>query len=217
MWYAFVSVPLFQFLLLRWYYRIFIWARFLWQVSQIQLRLVPTHPDHLGGLGFLSMTSSAFAPLAAAHGALVSGWIATRIFHHGAALLDFKVEIVAVAVVMLCLVFAPFLVFSRHLAHFWRQGERDYGPLAERYAHQFEAKWVAGSPPPREALLGTSDIQSLSDMGHVYDVVHTMRLVPFTRQGAVQVLAATLAPIAPLLLTMMPLGELVRQLAKMVL
>jgi hypothetical protein len=217
MWYAFVSVPLFQFLLLRWYYRIFIWARFLWQVSRLDLRLVPTHPDRLGGLGFLSMTSSAFAPLAAAHGALVSGWIATRIFHHGAALLDFKVEIVAVAVVMLCLVFTPFLVFSRHLAHFWRQGERDYGPLAERYAHQFEAKWVTGSPPPREALLGTNDIQSLSDMAHVYDVAHTMRFVPFTKQGAIQVLVATLAPIAPLVLTMMPLAELVKRLAKIVL
>ena len=28
-WYAFVSIPVFQFLLLRWYFRIFIWARFL--------------------------------------------------------------------------------------------------------------------------------------------------------------------------------------------
>ena len=217
LWFAYVSVPLVQFLLLRWYYRIFIWARFLWQVSRLDLRLVPTHPDRLGGLGFLSITSSAFAPLAAAHGALVSGWIATRIFHHGAALLDFKVEIVAVAVVMLCLVFAPFLVFTRHLAHFWRQGERAYGPLAERYAHQFEAKWLGTGAPPREPLLGTNDVQSLSDMANVYTVVHGMRFVPFTTQGAIQVLAATLVPIAPLVLTMMPLGELVKRLAKMVL
>ena len=218
MWYAFVSVPFAQFLLLRWYYRIFIWARFLWQVSRIPLRLVPAHPDRLGGLGFLSATSSAFAPLAAAHGALVSAWIANRIFYHGAALLDFKVEIVVVAVWMLCLVFVPFLMFSGRLAHFSRQGERDYGPLAERYAHQFEAKWVGASPREAgEGLLGSNDIQSLADMANVYGVVHSMRLVPFTKQGAIQVLAATLAPIAPLALTMMPLGELVRRLAKMVL
>src|SRR5215469_3837637 len=30
-WYGFVSLPIFQFLLLRWYYRLFIWTRFLWQ------------------------------------------------------------------------------------------------------------------------------------------------------------------------------------------
>jgi hypothetical protein len=217
MWYAFVSIPLFQFLLLRWYYRIFIWTRFLWQVSRISLRLVPTHPDRLGGLGFLSATSSAFAPLAAAHGALLSAWIAARIFHDGAALLDFKVEIIAVTVWTLCLVFVPLLVFSQHLTRCWRQGERDYGPLAERYSHQFETKWIVGSPRQRDALLGSSDIQSLADMANVYSVVQTMRVIPFTKQGATQVLAATLAPIVPLALTMMPLGELVRRLAGMVL
>ncbi len=52
-WNALVSVPLFQFLLLRWYFRLFIWARFLWQVSRFDLKLLPAHPDGVGGLGFL--------------------------------------------------------------------------------------------------------------------------------------------------------------------
>ena len=56
MWYGYVSLPLFQFLLMRWYFRIFIWTRFLWQVSRLDLSLVPTHPDRVGGLGFLSNT-----------------------------------------------------------------------------------------------------------------------------------------------------------------
>ena len=56
LWYVGVSLPIFQFLLLRWYFRLFIWTRFLWQVSRIDLILVPTHPDQLGGLGLLSNT-----------------------------------------------------------------------------------------------------------------------------------------------------------------
>ena len=40
-WYGYVSLPLFQFLLCRWYFRIFIWTRLLWQVSRIELQLVP--------------------------------------------------------------------------------------------------------------------------------------------------------------------------------
>lgn len=67
-WYAYVSLPLFQFLTLRWYFRIFIWARFLWQVSRIPLRLLPTHADRLGGLSFVAGSFYAFGPLAAAHG-----------------------------------------------------------------------------------------------------------------------------------------------------
>jgi len=68
-WYGYVSLPIFQFLLMRWYFRLFIWTRFLWQVSRIELSLVPTHPDRVGGLNFLSNTVYAFTVLAVAHGA----------------------------------------------------------------------------------------------------------------------------------------------------
>ena len=43
--------PLFQFLLLRWYFRLFVWARFLWKVSRIDLQFLPANPDRSGGLG----------------------------------------------------------------------------------------------------------------------------------------------------------------------
>ena len=51
-WHALVSVPVFQFLLLRWYFRVFIWARFLWQMSRIdsQARADPPGPRRRIGL-----------------------------------------------------------------------------------------------------------------------------------------------------------------------
>jgi hypothetical protein len=48
-WFGCVSLPLVQFILVRWYFRLFIWARFLWHISRIELRLLPTHPDGAGG------------------------------------------------------------------------------------------------------------------------------------------------------------------------
>jgi len=51
-WYAYVSIPIYQFLLARWYFRIFIWVRFLCQVSKLDLHLVPTHPDRARGSDF---------------------------------------------------------------------------------------------------------------------------------------------------------------------
>lgn len=72
-WFVYVSLPLFQFMLLRWYFRLFIWIRFLWQVTRSKLSLVPTHPDRAGGLAFLSLAVMAFAPLLVAHGALLAG------------------------------------------------------------------------------------------------------------------------------------------------
>jgi len=211
-WYVYVSVPLFQFLLLRWYYRMFIWGRFLWQVSRIPLRLVPTHPDRVGGLGFLSGIVYAFAPLAAAHGALLAGLIGNRIFYAGASLTDFKIEIVLLLAFLAVVIFGPFLVFSSQLALAKRTGLAEYGRFAERYVREFDTKWLRGGAPPDEALVGSGDIQSLADLGNSFDVIKEMRFAPISRDALIRLALTTLAPLSPLGLTMMSLEELLRKL-----
>ena len=212
MWYGYVSLPAFQFLLVRWYFRLFVWVRFLWQVSRIELCLTPLHPDRLGGLGFLSNTVYAFALLATAHGALLAGQIANRIFFLGAALPEFKAEIAVMLFFMLCLVLGPLLVFAPQLAQAKRIGLREYGTLAERYVREFDAKWLRGGAPAGEPFVGSGDIQSLADLGNSYEVVRSMRSVPFTKEILLQLTVATLAPIVPLALTMMSLEELLKTL-----
>jgi hypothetical protein len=213
MWYAYVSLPLFQFLLLRWYFRLFIWTRFLWQVSRIDLSLLPMHPDRFGGLGFLSNTAYAFIPLAAAHGAVLSGQIANRIFHLGAALPAFKVEIALVVGFVQCLVFVPLLLFCFPLNRAKRAGLREYGTLGARYVREFDTKWLRGDAPANEPLVGSADIQSLADLGNSFEVVRGMRVAPVTRDAILQLAAATLIPVVPLMLTVMPLEELLKRLA----
>lgn len=212
MWYGYVSLPIFQFLLLRWYFRIFIWIRFLWQTSRIELSLVPTHPDRVGGLGFLSNIVYAFALLALAHGALLAGNLANRIFYLGAALPEYKIEIAVVVIFLLCVVLGPLLLFAPQLAQAKRTGLREYGTLAERYVREFDAKWLRGGAPADEALVGSGDIQSLADLGNSFEVVRTMKFAPITKDAVLGLVAATLAPIAPLLLTLMPLEELLKKL-----
>jgi len=211
-WFGYVSLPIYQFLLMRWYFRIFIWMRFLRQVSRIELSLIPTHPDRVGGLGFLANTVFAFTPLAVAHGAVVAGWIANRIFYLGATLPDFKIEIAVLVVFLLGMVLGPLLVFAPQLADAKRTGNREYGTLAERYVREFDAKWLRGGAPADEPLVGSGDIQSLADLGNSFEVVRTMRIAPITKEAIIQLAAATLAPIVPLALTMMSLEELLKQL-----
>ena len=211
-WYGYVSLPIFQFLLMRWYYRMFIWMRFLRQVSRVELSLIPTHPDRVGGLGFLANTAYAFMPLAVAHGALLAGFIANRIFYLGAALPDFKIEIAVLVVFLLLIVLGPLLVFSSQLAQAKRTGNREYGALAMRYVREFDAKWVRGGAPADEPLVGSGDIQSLADLANSFEVVRTMQIAPITRDALLRLTAATLMPIVPLALTMMPLEELLKRL-----
>jgi hypothetical protein len=212
MWYGYLSLPFFQFLLCRWYFRLVIWMRFLWQVSRIKLSLVPTHPDRVGGLGFLSNTVYAFALLALAHGVLLAGQLANRIFYLGAALPAFKIEISVVIIFLLCLVIGPLLVFAPQLAQVKRVGLREYGTLAERYVREFDGKWLRGGAPADEPFVGSGDIQSLADLANSFEVVQGMRIVPVTKQALLLLVIATLAPVVPLALTMMPLEELMKKL-----
>lgn len=210
MWYGFVSLPIFQFLVVRWFFRLFIWARFLWHVSRLELKLVPTHPDRAGGLGFLSQSLVAFIPLAAAFGAVLAGPLADRIFHAGAKLPDFKMQIAAAVVVLVLVFVGPLLVFAPRIAQAKRTGLLEYGALAQRYVREFDVKWLRGGAPADEPLVGSGDVQSLADMANSFEVVRTMRMVPVALRDILVVAVAVLVPIAPLLLTVMPLDQLLK-------
>jgi hypothetical protein len=215
-WLDCVSLPLFQFLLLRWYFRLCIWARFLWQVSRLDLILVPTHPDRCGGLGFLALVGHAFAPLLLAQGTILAGFVANKIFYAGATLTEFKVEMIGLVAWVLFAVLGPMLVFAPKLAAAKRGGLGEYGGLAQRYVREFDQKWLRGGGPADEPLIGSGDIQSLADLGNAFEVVKGMRLVPFTLQTVLQLAVVTLAPVVPLTLTMISLEELLTRAIRMV-
>jgi hypothetical protein len=212
LYFVYVSLPLLQFIVFRWYFRLFVWTCFLWRISRCQLRLVPTHPDRAGGLGFLATTVMAFAPLLAAHGAWLSGLIADRIFYQGATLPAFKVELAAFVAFLLLMTLGPLVLFAPHLLVARRVGLREYGGLAQRYAREFDAKWLRGGAAADHALLGSGDIQSLADMGNSFQIVEGMRVVPFTKKTVLQLAVITLLPVAPLLLTMVSVEELLKRL-----
>jgi hypothetical protein len=217
MWYGYVSLPILQFLICRWYFRMAIWARFLWQVSRIKLRLVPMHPDRNAGLGFLSHSIYAFGFLTAAHGALLAGQLANRILYLGAKLTEFTMEIASLVIFLVCIVFGPLLVFVPQLGRAKRIGNREYGTLAERYVREFDTKWLRGGALADEPFVASDDIQSLADLGTSLEVVRTMRIAPITMDAILCFVATILVPIAPLALAMMPLEELLEELVKMLL
>jgi len=215
-WMGAVSLPIFQFLLLRWYFRLFIWARFLWQVSRLDLRFMPAHPDRSGGLGFLGSVCYAFSPVLLAQGVMMSGTIANKIFFVGAALPAFKLDMIAMVAVMVFAILGPMLVFAPKLEAAKRAGLREYGTLAQTYVQEFDRKWIRGGASADEPLVGSADIQSLADLGNSFEVVKEMRFVPFTLQTALQLAVTTLLPVIPLLLTMISLEELLERLLKVV-
>lgn len=211
-WYVFVSIPILQFILLRWYMRFFIWYRFLWGVARIKLHLIPTHPDRAGGLAFVGGSAYAFGPILFAQGAMLAGLVASRVLYRGENLLSFKLQAIGFVAFFVFAILAPLVMFTPQLAQAKRKGLADYGLLAQRYVEDFEQKWVVA--PPGEELLGTGDIQSLADLGNSYAVIKEMRVVPFGLQDISRLAIATAAPMVPLLLTIWSPEELVTRIIK---
>jgi hypothetical protein len=216
-WFIYISIPVFQFLMFRWLFRIVVWTRFLWQVSRLDLYLIATHPDKAGGLGFLTGTAAAFMPLTLSLGSLLSAMIAQRIFFEGNKLLDFKPEIAVAVVFILLLILGPLCVFAGQLARTKREGLMRYGKLASRYVTEFEQKWLQGGAAPDEVFVGTGDIQSLADLNNSFEIIPAMRLFPFSKQTVIQIIATVLLPVLPLTLTMISLEDLARQIIEILL
>jgi hypothetical protein len=175
------------------------------------------HPDRAAGLGFLSGSMFAFAPIFTAQTMVLSGMIGNRILHAGATLPEFKMQIAGAVIFLMLVVLAPLTFFSFKLIVARRIAQQELGTLASRYVNSFRRKWIQGGNRQDEPLLGTADIQSLADLGNAFDTVSDMLILPFSPKTVLRLAIVVAAPLAPLTLTMMPLDRMVDGLIKLLL
>lgn len=216
-WFVLFCIPLFQFLALRWLWRLFLWAQFLWRMNNLNLQLIPTHPDEAGGLGFVGESQRFFGIILLAYSIAVAGVLANGVIYDGFPLSHFAPAIAAYVFVAVAIVMTPLLVFSKALLKTKRLGLYQYGTLAMEYTSSFHHKWIMEPRQAEETLLGTGDIQSLADLGNSYAFVEKMNALPMGPRTPTHLALACLIPMAPLLLTMMPLGSLLKMIIKVAL
>ncbi len=214
-WLIGLCMPLYQFLYFRWLWRLFLWFQFLGRVHALDLQLFPTHPDQAAGLGFVGETQRFFGVLLFAFSAGSAGVIANSVIYDKVPLMNYGPAIATYVVVALIILLAPLLVFSGLLLKVKREGLLRYGTLSTAYTGLFQKKWIEGQNPDHEALLGTGDIQSLADLGNSYGFVSKMRPIPIDPITVLHLIVASLLPLTPLLLTVMPLKDVLKLLMKL--
>ena len=215
-WLVGFCAPLLQFLVLRWLWRLFLWFQFLARVRGLDLQLFPTHPDAAGGLGFVGETQRFFGILLFAFSLSVAGVLANDIVYDKIPLQNFLPAIAIYALIVLIAFAGPLVVFTGTLLRTKRHGLHEYGTLATAYTGSFHRKWIEGENPDHEALLGTGDIQSLADLGNSFNIIEKMKPIPIEPLALLHLVVASLLPMIPLLLTVMPLGDLLKLLFKIV-
>jgi len=213
-WFLGFCIPFVHFLVVRWLWRFFLWCRFLSDMNKLDLQLYPTHPDQAGGLGFTGKVQRFFGILLAAYSATVAGVWANEIFYDHISLDHFALPAAAYVIAAVALVLAPLLVFSKKLFFAKRRGLFKYGTLATNYTGSFDRKWIARTEEKEDELLGSSDIQSLADLGNSYAFIENMNVVPVTPKTPIILALACLLPLSPLLLTVISLKDIFKLLYK---
>jgi hypothetical protein len=214
-WHACVSLPMLLAILFDWLWRVFLWTRFLWRVSYLDLALVPSHPDQAAGLRFVGYSAQAFAPVALALGTIAAGSMANRILLDGTAPKNLIYVLVTLAVLVLILFVGPLLVFSRQLLRAWKRGTFEYGALTTHVGREFERKWLRGDIG--ESALAAPDFSATTDLYDVAAHVWEVRIIPIGFMSLAMLLVAAMLPFLLVAAMFTPVDVIIRNVAGLLL
>lgn len=214
-WYAVVvSTSIFQLLLGLGLWKWLMWTFFAFRLSTRNLRLVPTHPDRHGGLGFLGLTASAFAPVAFAAAVVIGATWREAILHDGARLMDFKLPAITLVVITALVALAPLAFFVPRLAQLRRKGILEYGVLGQIHSTDFHEKWIVHRAGHEAEFLQAVETSSLANFGRVCESIGTLRPFPADRGALITLAVAVAVPALPVIITQVPLIVVLDDLLK---
>ena len=215
-WSHWVTKPLFQFLVLRWFWRFAVWGWLLFRISRLRLRLVAYHPDSSGGLGFLSVYPMVFTGFIFALSSVLGAELVSE-FRQGVMSLEVQRALMIAWVAFVLLVFVgPLMVFLRPLHRLRERSIFRLGRIASEHQAAFKRKWLDQEVSGHE-LLGSADISSASDIVPIAAAPYSLRVLPVSIPMVIQLAGAAGVPMLVVVATQMPLKEFVGYLVGIVL
>lgn len=213
-WLLLFSAPLFQFLMLRWIYRLALLANFFRRVGRLDLRLIPGHPDRVGGLGFLIAILPTFTSVLFALSAVFSAGIANLILYSGGSFMAHKLAIGGFVVIAMMAFVLPLLSFAGPLTRTKRKALLDYGSLGARIARRFDDDWGAGGGKAHGTGTPGPEPSTLCDYGQVLETVQRMRVIPVDKESLITLAIACVLPLLPALALEVPLAEILKEIVR---
>jgi len=148
-WGALVCQPLWLFLFFRWGWRAAVWWRFLARLSRQDLRLVPIHPDRVGGLGVMALGQSFFVMLTFGVASILAADLAEAILAGEMTLRGATPIVVVYVLISALFIVGPLFSFTALLIRTKRRGMVEYGDLGDELFRGFDEKWPPTNPLDR--------------------------------------------------------------------
>jgi len=210
-WAAFISFPIFQFLLLRWIWRWIIWLRLMRMVSKVGLRIIPTHPDKSGGLGFLGESPMPFSTFSFTLSVIFSAMLSQRIIYQGFNIEEHYALIFAFIVLCILINVIPLLTYVPILSRARVKGIQDYHRLIALHHLQFSEKWINSGKLSKD-LLESPDPSSMADIQAVYESVKNMTVFPFNIKTMLTTVVISIFPLVFAFSFQIPIGDLLKKI-----
>jgi hypothetical protein len=196
-WFVLFSLPVMQYILLRWLWRWIIWLIYFTKISRMPLQLSPAHPDKAGGIGFLGIPPAPFLQVTLAMSILFSTIIAEKVFWQHDKLPVYYPVMIGFAIICIIINVLPLIVFIKPMAQQRRQGIFDYSRLIQNHHRLFDEKWLGKDDV--KPLLGSQDASSTTDLNTTFDTVMGMRVFPFNLKTMISSILIAILPMLPLL------------------
>lgn len=210
--YLLFSFPVYQLLLFRWIWRWFIWAYSVIDFSRFQFQLEAAHFDQMSGLSYLNLTPYKFSLVFVALSALLASRIGFYIVFDEATLSSFYVDILVYTVMVPLLLYGPLLFYMPKLMEAKSWAINHFGLLLTRHNNAYMRKWVDGTLPNNQPLVGSVDHSSLNDLNGSYGAVSSSKLIPWNFKMMGSTLIVIILPFVPLLLALYSASELFTKL-----
>jgi hypothetical protein len=189
---------------------------FFWRVSRLQLRLVPCDPDQSGGLGFVGYSPIAFVPVVIAASTAMGSILRYQALHSVFSRQSLNMVLALWVLVIFVIFVVPLAIFTPKLTHLYRVGYLQYGSLAHLQAEQFHQKWVHGRQAHLGELLTAPETTRLIDQARSLDRVRRIKLLPIDRLTIIEVAAASAVPMLPVIMTQIPVADLLKLIVRSV-
>ena len=211
-WSIYISIPVFQFILLWWLWRYFVWVLLLFRISRMKLNLEPTHPDLTGGLGILLLAQKYFILFFLAVCTVASGVLMARLISHQDTFNGICIEAIGYIILCLLLVLVPMLFFTGKLMRLKHAGLLQLSKLGFSLSDKFEKEWINDNAIEKkltETLASTSTVQ---DYSTIFRSVAEIRIVPLTVKEVLTMVFLLFIPYIPILFIHFSIVELLQKL-----
>ena len=211
-WYILVARPLFLILLFGWLWRIALFGLMFKRISKLQLAIVPTHPDHAGGLGFLEEIPKAFSLVVLAISSVIASSWAHQVAYHHIDVLSLKAPMIFTALILLLIFLAPFMVFAPVLAKTRKQALLDYGSLVSQHGDLVRRRWVLKEKLEDDSMLNAPELGCVADAGVLYENAKAMRALPLGKTSIASILIPILVPFICVFVIQIPFKTILSKL-----